>query len=552
MLIADNVILRRLRSRPRPTKRLILLGVLALVACGCGGSSNHSNVPGPQSPRRASLISIFEAPLQLATAPGPTLDLLRRLGVEYVRVFVRWSSIAPSPAAAAPPAGFNGALPAAYPAAGWASYDAIVREATKRGMSVMLGVGGPAPQWATGAGAPSGASGAPGAWKPSPSEFGAFAHAVAARYTGHYTPAGASSPLPRVSFWSIWNEPNLGVNLAPEAVDNSTVETSPAMYRALADVAWSALRQTGHGSDTILIGELAPYGQAVGNNVPGNFGYMVPLRFIRALYCVDSSLHPLQGSAAAVRGCPTTAAASKRFANDHPALFQATGYAVHPYPSGALPPNVVLPDEPDFANLAALPNLERLLDSVTSTYGASKRLPLYSTEYGYFTNPPLPGAAPPALAAAYLNWAEYIAWRTPRIRSWDQYLLVDPPAGGRSNFVTGLEFANGVQKPSYAAYRMPIYLPATHARAGMRLEVWGCVRPAHYVARDTGAPQRAQIQLQARAGAPFKTVETVQITDANGYFDTTVRFGSSGIVRLAWSYPQTPTIYSRPVSITVA
>jgi hypothetical protein len=552
LLIADNVILRRLRSRPRPTKRLILLGVLALVACGCGGSSNHSNVPGPQSPRRASLISIFEAPLQLATAPGPTLDLLRRLGVEYVRVFVRWSSIAPSPAAAAPPAGFNGALPAAYPAAGWASYDAIVREATKRGMSVMLGVGGPAPQWATGAGVPSGASGAPGAWKPSPSEFGAFAHAVAARYTGHYTPAGASSPLPRVSFWSIWNEPNLGVNLAPEAVDNSTVETSPAMYRALADVGWSALRQTGHGGDTILIGELAPDGVTVGNNVPGNFGYMVPLRFVRALYCVDLSLHPLRGSAAAARGCPTTAAASKRFASDHPVLFKATGYAVHPYPSGALAPNVVVPYEPDYANLATLPNLEHLLDSVTSTYGASKRFPLYSTEYGYFTNPPYAAGAPLQVAAAYLNWAEYISSRSPRIRSWDQYLLVDPPTGGPSHFVTGLEFANGVQKPSYAAYRMPIYLPATRASSGHELEVWGCVRPARYARLDTGAPQRVQIQLRPRAGSAFKTVRTVTITDPNGYFETNVRFASSGTVRLAWSYPRGPTIYSRPVPITVS
>jgi hypothetical protein len=552
VLIADNVILRRLLSRPRPTKRLMLLGALALLASGCGGSSSHPTPPGPQAPRRAPLISMFEAPVQLASAPGPTLDLLRRLGVEYVRVFVRWSSLAPSPAAAAPPAGFNGASPAAYPAAGWAPYDALVREAARRGMGVMLGVGGPAPQWATGAGVPSGASGAPGAWKPSASEFGAFAHAVGARYSGHYTPAGASSPLPRVSFWSIWNEPNLGVNLAPEAIDNSTVEASPAMYRALADVGWSALRQTGHGGDTILIGELAPYGQSVGNNVPGNFGYMVPLRFVRALYCVDSSLHPLHGSAAAARGCPITAAASKRFASEHPVLFQASGYAVHPYPSAALPPNVQIPDEPDFANLATLPNLEHLLDSVTSTYGASKRFPLYSTEYGYFTDPPLSGAPSPPLAAAYLNWAEYISWHSPRIRSWDQYLLVDPPTGGASNFVTGLEFANGVPKPSYAAYRMPIYLPVTKAGAGQSLEVWGCVRPAHWVQHDTGAPQRAQVQLQTRAGAAFKTVKTVQITDPNGYFDINVPFTSSGSVRVAWSYPRGPTIYSRTVPITVA
>jgi hypothetical protein len=558
--IGHNVILLRLLSLTPRTKLLALLGVAGLFAAGCGGSSKHVTTARTSPPpppahvtrvvKRISPISIFEAPLQLVTAPGPTFDLLHQLGVGYVRVFVRWSSIAPSPTAGAPPTGFDASSPGSYPAAGWASYDAIVRDAASRGIGVILGISGPAPQWATGPGVASGGAGAPGSWKPSASDFGAFAHAVAARYSGQYTPPGVSSPLPRVHFWSIWNEPNLGVNLAPQAIDNSTVESSPAMYRALVDAGWSALHETGHGGDTILIGELAPYGLTYGNN-PGNYGNMVPLRFVRALYCVDSSWRPLQGSAAAARGCPATTAGSKQFASAHPGLFQASGYAVHPYPQGSLAPNVVLPNGPDYANLVALPKLEQLLDSVTSTYGAGKQFPLYSTEYGYFTNPPLQGSPAPAVAAAYLNWAEYISWLNPRIRSWDQYLLVDPPSGGPSSFVTGLEFANGVQKPSYAAYRMPIYLPLSKATAGQGLEVWGCVRPAHYVQLATHAAQRVQIELQPSTGGAFKVLKTVEITDPNGYFDTKLQFPSSGIVRLAWSYPQGPTIYSRPVPITV-
>jgi hypothetical protein len=211
---------------------------------------------------------------------------------------------------------------------------------------------------------------------------------------------------------------------------------------------------------------------------------------------------------------------------------------------------VVLADGPDFANLAALPKLEHLLDSVTSTYGSSTRFPLYSTEYGYFTNPPSPTGAPLQVAAAYLNWAEYISWRSPRIRSWDQYLLADPTTGGPSKFVTGLELADGVHKPSYAAYRMPIYLPHTQAHGDHRLEVWGCVRPAHYVRLDTGVPQRARIEFQQRAGGPFATVKTLTITDPDGYFDTIVTFPSTGSVRTAWSYPHGPTVYSRTVAIT--
>jgi hypothetical protein len=474
---------------------------------------------------------------------------MRRLGVDRVKVFVAWNSLAPNPSSRVRPR-FDATSPAGYSASAWAIYDAIDRDAAARGVALYFAVGDPSPLWATG---PDPAPPAPyggAVWKPSPADFGQFVRAVAIRYSGHYTPPGASSPLPRVSFWSIWNEPNLGsADLAPQAIDHSTVETSPAMYRGLVDAAWSALQATGHGGDTILIGELAPY-ENPPDNRPGNYGEMVPLRFVRALYCVDSADHPLQGAAATVRGCPATADGSKRFAVDHPGLFQATGFAIHPYPSLAIAPNVVLPD-PDFANLADLNNLETLLDKVTSLYGSNKRFPFYITEYGYFTNPPLPIAAPLATAAAYLNEAEYMSWANRRILSYDQYLLMDPPASSGSKFVTGLEFANGAQKPSYAAYRMPIFLPQIRAGRGQSLEVWGCVRPAHYAEAATGQPQRALIELQPGAGAPFRTVGSATISNVHGYFDVRVRFPSSGTVRLAWSYPHGPTVYSRSVAISV-
>lgn len=528
--------MRRLFSLRR-SARLTALGALcALALSACGSSPRHFTI------RRAPLISIFEAPLQLAATPGPTLDLLRRLGVDDVRVVLRWSTVAPAPSSRHKPKRFNAAAPGAYPPAGWSVYDAIIRAAAARHVGVLLDISGPAPIWASGRRAPAG--GVPGVWKPSAGEFRLFARAVGIRYSGHYRPVGADSPLPRVSFWSVWNEPNLGeANLAPQTLPKTRVESSPRMYRALLDAAWTSLQQTGHSRDTILMGELAPYGVEVMN--PGNFGYMVPMRFVRALYCVDASLHPLRGSAAAQRGCPTTAAGSSQFAAENPALFQASGFAVHPYPSVATPPNVVLPDGPDFVYLATLPRLERFLDSVTRLYGHARQLVLYSTEYGYFTNPPLSGAASPQLAASYLNWAEYLTWRTPRLRSFDQYLLVDPQPGGPSNFVTGLEFFGGAPKPSYAAFRLPIYLPATRQRSGQSLEVWGCVRPAHYIRH----PRAVRIELQAEGRGAFKTVASIPLTDHDGYFDTSVKFPASGRVRLAWSYPGGQTIQSRLVAI---
>ena len=476
---------------------------------------------------------------------------MRRLGVDRVKVFVPWNVLAPAASSRVRPH-FNASDPAAYPAGVWTIYDTIVRDAAARGISLYVAVGGLAPLWAAGPHpAPRGPYGG-AQWEPSAADFGQFVRAVGTRYSGHYTPPGASSSLPRVSFWSIWNEPNLGsADLAPQAIDNSTVEVAPALYRGLLDAGWSALHATGHGGDTILIGELAPYGQNGGNS-PGNYGEMVPLRFARALYCVGATDAPLQGAAATARGCPPSAAASKRFAADHPALFQASGFAVHPYPSGAVPPNVVLPDGPQFVNLASLFRLQHLLDTVTTLYGSSKRFPFYNTEYGYFTDPPYQLGASLNAAAADLNHAEYLSWLNPRIQSYDQYLLMDPPASSGSNFVTGLEFSNGTPKPTYAAWRMPIFLPVTQARSGQSLQVWGCVRPAHYVQTGTGRPQRVQIQLRPGAGGPFRTVGGVTITNVHGYFDVNLRFPSSGTVRLAWSYPHGPTIFSRSVQISIA
>jgi hypothetical protein len=527
---------------------LVLAAAVALVVGGCGGTTASS----PQGARRTEpMETIFEAQQQLSTDPRPTLDVLKRLGVDDVKVFMPWGSMAPGSLSRAAPAHFDASSPAAYPAAAWAPYDAIVRAAATRGIGVDLALEGPAPLWATAPGVPPGtAPGFLGAWKPSADDFRSFVVAVGKRYDGAYTPPGSAEPLPRVSFWSIWNEPNYGQQLAPQAIDDSQVEVSPAYYRALLGAAWTALGQTGHSHDTILIGEIAPRGQSVGDQ-PGNFSGMVPLRFIRALYCVGQNLQPLQGTAAAQRDCPTTAGASKSFARDNPGLFEASGFAFHPYPQ-QYAPNFRTPDEPDYADLPQVPELEQTLDGAMAAYGSSTRFPLYDTEFGYQTDPPekILRAIKPSLAAVYANWAEYISWQDPRIVSWDQYLLTDPPPGP-SSFDTGLEFYTGQPKALYDAFRMPIYLPITAGTHGHALEVWGCVRPAHFVLLDSSVPQVASIQFKATGQAKYQTVKRVPITDPYGYFDIFVDFPSSGFVRIAWSYPHGETIHSRTVQITI-
>jgi len=469
-----------------------------------------------------------------------TLQTLSSLGVQRLRITVEWDLIAPDPRSRRAPAGFDGSNPADYPAWAWGPYDTIVQAAARYGLGVNFNVTGGAPRWAVARGAPSNLG---SVWYPSVSAFGAFVKAVATRYSGAYTPVGAAAPLPRVGFWSVWNEPNVGTSsLSPQTVNG--VEVGPRLYRGLLDAAYGALQATGHGGDTILIGELASTGHAD----PGSELGMEPLRFLRALYCVDSGFRELRGAAAAARGCPTNGAGSAHFRARNPALFRATGWSLHPYHLDTAPNVASPPVDADWVTLADLPRLEGSLDRVQRVYGSHKRFPIYLTEYGLETNPPLPlFQLTPAQQAVYLNQAEYMAWRDPRVRAFSQYLLADAPPGGGSSisaFASGLEFINGDPKPSFAAYRLPIWMPSVRVKRGHSLEVWGCVRPAKRY--PSGAIDSVQIQLNGQ------TVRSVNITNPAGYFDVHLIFPRSGTVRLAWTYPQGQTAYSRSVAIDVA
>jgi hypothetical protein len=284
-----------------------------------------------------------------------------------------------------------------------------------------------------------------------------------------------------------------------------------------------------------------------------------PLAFIRTLYCLDGSYHELRGAAAQAVGCPTTASPGQ-FAGDYPALFKLTGFGVHPY-SGSAPPIVQYWGDPNALEFAGIPHLIGLLDRVRGLYGSGVPGGIYNTEFGYLTTPPLaPGwaTATPPTAAAYMNWAEYLSWKNPRILTYAQYELRD-----QGWFTTGLLFSDGQPKPSFYAYLLPLFLPTTVTRKGHSLELWGGVRPAANATLDTGHPQTALIQFQRWPRGPFRTINRVQIANPSGYFDLRIKFPASGAVRLAWSYPagdqqlQNPLdpgrlwIYSRVVSVTL-
>ena len=186
--------------------------------------------------------------------------------------------------------------------------------------------------------------------------------------------------------------------------------------------------QTGHGRDTILIGETAPRG----GKKPTQLGNaMAPAEFVRELYCLKRNFRPYSGRAARLRSCPATARGARPVPQRHilacspPAATRFTPTAStaarwrlptwrHPHPrqrADRQPPPHDPHARPRQRSSGAVP-------------GSPCRI--WITEYGYQTSPPDPFAGVQLSRQGPLTaWGEYLAYRNPRVASIAQFLLVD-------------------------------------------------------------------------------------------------------------------------------
>jgi len=380
---------------------------------------------------------------------------------------VKWNEVAPGPGSKSKPA-FDATDPAAYPAFG--NYDDLLQRAAAKGLRVMITLAPDAPNWAT-------AGGRGGNYKVDSRDFADFARAVGRRYSG------AFGGLPAVKYFSIWNEPNHVFFLKPRT-------QSPRVYRRMVERAVPALRATAAGGTQVFVGELAPVGTAT--KVLG------PKRFIQGWLCLDKRFKRLRGGVARKAGC-----------NGFKKV-KANGFAHHPYgPTGTVPARR------DIINISVIRRLGAVLDKAARAGRIPRGLPLYSTEFGFQTNPPDPFiSTSPSRQAELLNEKEEYSYRYPRLKSYSQYLLHDdPPRAGPSalkwaGFQTGLRTANGAVKPSYEAYRLPIVVKKR--RPGV--SIWGRVRP--------GSGTRFA-QLQRKQGNAFVNDGSPISTNSGGYFTVT-------------------------------
>ena len=467
-------------------------------------------------------LSMMEDTTQLLTrgpeARDSALDAFKALGANIVKVRVQWRDIAPDPAARTRPE-FDASNPAAYPAGAWDALDGAVQGIAARGMRSFLMVGPPAPDWAT-AGRPKKYV---GVWKPDPAEYGQFMRAVGRRYSG------ANEGLPRVSEWSIWNEPNHPQFIQPlsEKAGGKMIPSSPHQYRRLYVAGTDALAAAGHGADTILFGEVLPIGQGR----LGTLNTIRPLLWLREFFCVDANYRPYRGRAAAARGC-----------GSFPKIV-TSGFAMHPY-TKPVGPRYHLPS-PDDATIGQITRVEKALDLIAKTRRVRRSLPIYSTEFGIQSDPPdcIGFGAPLANQAEILNEAEYDSYVHKRVKTYSQYLLIDDPIltqfdpGSNERYgryQTGIEWGENAvrcdspavhfnfgtpKQPTYDAFQTPLYV--RRLSFGRGIQVFGRARPR--------GRQPQAIDILHR-GTLVKTVL------ANGYFLTGVRGSSSGNWQLRWTY----------------
>jgi hypothetical protein len=571
---------------------VLLLAVLAASVVGLGLPPGASASRTQESTFQDDTLIVYNTPEGLTK----TLARLKAMGVDRVRVSVFWRLVAPAPTSAGKP-NFDAADPAAYPAGAWDRYDRIVRLARAMGLGINFNITSPAPNWATGNPERNDID---ETYNPDVNEFFKFVLAVGRRYSGSYYPGFTSfsppppspppppvspvvwqvpqqepvppppppppppstPPLPRVDYWTIWNEPNQAGWLTPQwetdpRNSRSMIEASPRIYRRLVDAAWLALQNSGHGRDTTLVGETAPKG--LGDRNKGVTRSIDALRFIRQLYCLDDNLQFLRGSSAAVRGCPVNNPAAE-FPAQHPGLFQMTGFAHHPYEL-TFAPNQPPRYPSRWVTIGNLGDLSKTLRRIFQRYGRAlpgggKEMPLYLTEFGYQTNPPDPLGVSLQRQAAYLNQSEFIAWRNPWVRTLTQFLLVDDkplsqyPRGSVASYGTfqsGLMLLNGRHKPSFRAYQMPVYVPVPRFRRGRSVRVWGLLRLA-----PNGPAHRVQVQFRRlRSKRGFRRLRTLTTKPGRGYLDARVRPPGSGHLRLAWRSANGRTHYSRSVRVTV-
>jgi hypothetical protein len=384
-------------------------GVSAAASAARGRHAHHFRVRSTPAtlPLRTAVFDPF-------LIPGPQQDQAYRLlstsGGTYVRLLVRWSTIAPVTV----PTGFDASDPNS-PGYSWGQIDTSVESAEAEGITPILDIMSP-PAWAIVA----------GTINPRIGPLGQFATALATHYDGHHGP-------PAEHVFQVWNEPNLSLDLNP---------VDPAFYRSMVNAVAASVHALSP-ANLVVAGDLDPF-----NNTAKRFHTMAPMQFMRSLLCLSTGKKP-----------HSTCKSQANFDvwSHHPYSYNG------PFGHAQVADNVSIGD---------LPKMNALLQAGVKLHHvvSAKPVQFWVTEFGWDSTPPRAHAVPLALGARWTAEAFYQMWRSGvSLVTW--FLLQDqakPPWQSGLYFNSGLVAASK-PKPLRAAFRFPFV-----AYLGRKaVSVWG-------------------------------------------------------------------------------
>jgi hypothetical protein len=399
-------------KRMAPIAILLVLAGLAVSAAGAAPKT-HAKAASSRL-----LVGINDEANTLYGNPVSGFQALKALKAQVLRVNLYWGGNKWAVSRGARP---TDPTDPGDPAYNWSIYDRLVRYAATYHVKVVFSILF-TPAWANGGKARTVAP-------TDPKELQRFAFAAATRYSGYYLPpswqqqpslAPPTSPLPVVTLWTAWNEPNNPIWLSPQYVRSGGkwVIESAIQYAKICNAVYQGVHTALITTNEPIPGEQVACGVTgpKGNDAPGT---------------ARASVDPISFLVAAKK------AGMENF----------DVYAHHPYYAAPNESPSYVPSGKQKRRIQ-LGNIGTLLTTLTKLYGPKH---LWITEYGYQTNPPdRTFGVTYAQQAAWLTQAYSIARRNPRIDMMLWFLIKDEPSLG--GWQSGLETVSGKKKPAWRSF----------------------------------------------------------------------------------------------------
>ena len=420
------------------------------------------------------------------------LDRARSARAGILQFGAVWTSIAPRK----PTPSFDATNPA-DPEYNWSELDGAIRDASARGLTPKILVAH-APDWAEGPNRPAGfeipagpedVTTAPGGtWKPDPGAVGDFGQAVARRFSGTFTdPANpGAGPLPRVRYFQLWPEPNLGVYLNPRYENGEPFAANH--YRQMLRRFWDGVHSVSK-KNKVITGGTSPYGDHLpeGRRTP-------PAEFWRDLLCLKGKK------------------LKKKKKCGKPAKFDIAAHnAINVGPPRQKATGVDDVSTPDVKKITRILKKAKKSGQVRP----KGKKPVWVTELWWDSNPPDPSAPDRETQARYLSEGMYLLWKQ-GVSAAFWFLIRDlAPPLGPSSWSSGLYDKAGVPKPALSAFRFPF---AVDKRKKGKAKLWGI------------APSKGKVTIERQAGAGWKKIGKAKAGKGRVFFDE-MRVPKAGTLR---------------------